>query len=129
MGVHPDCQGARTNPGAAAQEPRATARNTAVVDPGRMIDGVRDALSVRRVFGEPVERDGVTVIPAATVIGGGDYGGGQGGSRPPDGKGDEPGSQSGFGAGFGGVVWPVRAFEIADGRVKGRPDTELTRVL
>ena len=46
-----------------------------------LIEGVREALSVRQVFGEPVERDGVTVIPAATVIGGG--GGGGGGSRAP----------------------------------------------
>ena len=41
------------------------------MDPRELIKGARDALSVRRVFGEPVERDGVTVIPAATVIGGG----------------------------------------------------------
>jgi uncharacterized spore protein YtfJ len=100
------------------------------VDPSRLIDGVRDAMSVRRVFGEPVERDGVTVIPAATVIGGGGYGGGQGDSRPTDGKeADETGSQSGFGAGFGGVMWPAGAFEIADGRVTWRPAIDLTRVL
>jgi uncharacterized spore protein YtfJ len=31
----------------------------------------RDAISVRKVFGDPVERDGVTVIPAARIAGGG----------------------------------------------------------
>jgi len=96
-----------------------------------MIDGVRDALSVRRVFGEPVERDGVTVIPAATVIGGGGSGGGRGGPGPTGGDGEASGlgSQSGFGAGFGGVMWPAGAFEIADGRVTWRPSIDLTRVL
>ncbi len=51
-----------------------------------LIKGVRDALSVRQVFGEPVERDGVTVIPAATVMGGGGGGGGEGARRPDDTK-------------------------------------------
>ena len=65
-----------------AQEPGADARNRAPMDPRELIKGVREALSVRQVFGEPVERDGVTVIPAATVIGGGGGGGGEGaGSR------------------------------------------------
>ena len=30
-----------------------------------------DAISVRRVFGEPYEKDGLTVIPVASVAGGG----------------------------------------------------------
>ena len=95
-----------------------------------LIEGVRDALSVRQVFGEPVERDGVTVIPAATVMGGG--GGGGEGARPPDDtkvKGGEPESQSSFGTGFGGVMWPAGAFEIRDGRVTWRPAIDVTRVL
>ena len=33
------------------------------MDARELMKGVRDALSVRQVFGEPVERDGVTVIP------------------------------------------------------------------
>ncbi|OLE38155.1 MAG: hypothetical protein AUG48_02545 [Actinobacteria bacterium 13_1_20CM_3_68_9] len=95
------------------------------------MDGVRDALSVRQVFGEPVERDGVTVIPAATVIGGGGSGGGQGAPHPKDSKVEaaETGSQSGFGAGFGGVMWPAGAFEITEGRVTWRPAIDVTRVL
>jgi uncharacterized spore protein YtfJ len=101
------------------------------VDPGQLIDGVRDALSVRRVFGEPVERDGITVIPAATVIGGGGSGGGQSGRRPEETKVEaaEPESQSGFGAGFGGVMWPAGAFEITEDRVTWRPAIDVTRVL
>jgi len=40
-----------------------------------LLQGARDALTVRRVYGEAIERDGVTVIPAAMVIGGGGGGG------------------------------------------------------
>ena len=47
------------------------------MDPSELLKGARDALSVHQVFGEPVERDGVTIIPAATVIGGGGGGGGR----------------------------------------------------
>ena len=36
---------------------------------------VRDAMSVKRVFGEPYEQDGVTIIPVAWVAGGGGGGG------------------------------------------------------
>jgi uncharacterized spore protein YtfJ len=100
------------------------------MDPRDLIDGVRDAMSARRVFGEPVERDGVTVIPAATVIGGGGGGGGEGGGPATSTAESEPESEGrGFGAGFGGVMWPAGAFEIRDGRVTWRPAIDLTRVL
>jgi uncharacterized spore protein YtfJ len=32
-----------------------------------VLKGVRDAMTVKRVYGEAVERDGTTVIPAAVV--------------------------------------------------------------
>lgn len=54
-----------------------------------MIDSARDALTVKRVFGEPIEKDGVTIIPAARIGGGAGGGGGD----------SEEGS--GSGAGFG----------------------------
>jgi uncharacterized spore protein YtfJ len=100
------------------------------MDPRDLINDVREAMSARRVFGEPVERDGVTVIPAATVIGGGGSGGGEGGGQPsaPTAEADSQ-PQSGFGAGFGGVMWPAGAFEIKDGRVTWRPAIDVTRVL
>src|SRR6476620_6406236 len=87
---------------------------------------VREALSAKQVFGEPVERDGVTVIPAATVIGGG----GGGGSDVTGSAGDtavEP--ASGAGMGFGLVAWASGAFEIREGKVTWRPAVDLTRVL
>ena len=46
-----------------------------------LISGARDAVSVKRVYGEPYEKNGLTVIPAATVRGGG--GGGMGETKAP----------------------------------------------
>ena len=99
------------------------------MDPRELMKGVREALSVRQVFGEPVERDGVTVIPAATVIGGGG-GGSEGAQQPSNTDGEaEPQGQSGVGVGFGGLMWPAGAFEIRDDRVTWRPAIDVTRVL
>ena len=43
----------------------------------QLLDTVRDSMTVRRVFGDPYERDGATVIPAARVRGAGGGGGGK----------------------------------------------------
>jgi hypothetical protein len=69
----------------------------------------RDAMTVRRVFGEPCERDGVTVIPAAVVVGG--MGGGSG----------QRGADTGDGGGFGVVAVPAGAYSIRGGRVRWHP--------
>jgi uncharacterized spore protein YtfJ len=76
---------------------------------GRLVGTIRDTLSARRVFGEPVERDGVVVIPAAVVVGGGGGGGGQISGGPQE------------GGGFGLLAWPVGAFVIGNGTVKWVP--------
>jgi hypothetical protein len=89
-------------------------------------EAARAALSARQVFGEPVERDGVTVIPAATLIGGG---GGGGGQRSSEGEATRPHEEGGAGMGFGLVAWASGAFEIRDGRVTWRPAIDLTRIL
>ena len=65
------------------------------------VHGSRDALSVRRVFGDPYELDGVTVIPVARVMGGAGGGGGTG--EGPDGKGTGSGSGTGFGLSARGI--------------------------
>ena len=54
----------------------------------------RDSLMVTRVFGEPYEKDGVTIIPAAVVTGGG--------------VGHDRTGQNGEGRGFGGLGRPSR---------------------
>lgn len=49
------------------------------MDVHEMAAQARDAMTVKRVYGEPYEKDGVTIIPAAKVSGGGGAGGGEGG--------------------------------------------------
>jgi uncharacterized spore protein YtfJ len=88
------------------------------MDPHDAIKGVREALSARQVFGQPVERDGVTVIPAAMVIGGGGGGGSEGGADA---------IPSGGGAGYGIFARPVGAFEIGTGgKVRWHPAVDRT---
>ena len=68
-----------------------------------------EMMSASRVFGPPVERDGVTLVPVAWVVGGG--GGGVGG----------PDTSPGDGAGFGLLSIPIGAYEIKDGQTRFVP--------
>jgi uncharacterized spore protein YtfJ len=74
------------------------------VDPEKAFATLRKALSARTVYGDAVERDGVTVIPAATVFGGGGLGGND---ASADGQ-----QAPGGGGGYGIVAWPAGAIEI-----------------
>lgn len=85
----------------------------------RLIEEARDAISVERVFGVPIERDGMTLIPAAAVRGGS----GGGGSEASE---DAP---SGSGVGFGLAARPVGAYRIEDGSVEWIPAADTTRVI
>lgn len=84
-----------------------------------LMEGHRDAITVRRVFGDPYEKDGITVIPAAKVMGGG--GGGEG--EAPDGKG------KGMGSGFGIAARPAGAYVIRGDEVKWLPAVDANRVI
>lgn len=48
------------------------------MDVKEILEQARDALSVRRVFGDPIEREGVIVVPVANVRGGAGAGCGRG---------------------------------------------------
>src|SRR5204863_4541540 len=61
----------------------------------------QDSVDVKRVYGAPIEKDGLTIIPAASISGGGGGGGG-----PAD---------SGGGVGYGVRARPVGAFVIKGG--------------
>ena len=84
-----------------------------------VISQARDALTVKRVFGEPYEKDGVTIIPAARVQGG--AGGGSG--EDPQGQG------TGSGSGFGMTARPVGAFVVRDGDLSWRPAVDINRII
>lgn len=79
-----------------------------------MLQGVRDALSVQRVYGEPIERDGMLIIPAAKVRGGG----GGGGDAEHNG-----------GGGFGLTAKPAGAYVVADGHVTWEPAIDVNRIV
>jgi uncharacterized spore protein YtfJ len=97
-------------------EPAATGRRA----PGApaFLDHVRDTITVKRVFGDPIERDGVLVIPAAYVGGGG----GGGGGVQPDGA-------VGNGGGFGVKARPAGALVVRDGDVRWEPARDPERRL
>jgi len=84
----------------------------------RAVEQARDAITVRRVYGDPIECDGTVVIPAAAVAGGGGGGGGV----------DAQG-QTGAGSGFGLHARPVGAFVIRDGDVRWEPAVDRERQL
>ena len=79
-------------------------------DPSALVSTAADLLTVRRVFGEAYEHDGVRVIPVAKVMGGHGLGyGGEGTGDKVDGTvdGTVDGAQGGGGEGGGGG-WGVR---------------------
>jgi uncharacterized spore protein YtfJ len=82
----------------------------------RAVEQARDAITVRRVYGDPIERDGTVVIPAAAVAGGGGGGGGV----------DQSGN-TGAGSGFGLHARPVGAFVIRNGEVRWEPAPDAER--
>ena len=84
----------------------------------KVLNSARDAITVKRVYAEPYEKDGITVIPAAAVRGG------AGGGTGHDQKGQE-----GQGGGFGVAGKPAGAYVIKDGRVTWRPAVDPNRVI
>jgi uncharacterized spore protein YtfJ len=83
-----------------------------------VFSAARDAITVKRVYAEPYEKDGLTVIPAAIV------GGGAGGGTGHDQKGQEN-----QGGGFGMSGRPAGAYVIRDGQVDWRPAVDPNRIM
>jgi len=74
-----------------------------------LMAAAKDTATVGRVFGEPIERDGVVLIPVAIVVGGG---GGGSDDRP---------EKKGSGGGFGVWARPLGVYVIRGGQVEFRP--------
>src|SRR3954463_9457306 len=89
-----------------------------MMDVQQILGQARDAMTVQRVFGEPYEKDGVTVIPVAAVSGGG---GGGGGEQEDQGKGS--------GVGYGIRARPVGVYVIKGDSVTWMPAFDLNRVV
>jgi uncharacterized spore protein YtfJ len=79
-----------------------------------LLSGARDAINVKRVYGDPIENADVTVVPAAVVRGGGGGGG------------DDEGNGGG---GFGVQAKPAGAWVIRGGEATWKPAVDLNRIV
>jgi uncharacterized spore protein YtfJ len=81
-----------------------------------IIEAVRDHAGVETAFGEPIEREGRTVVPVARVAYG--FGGGFGEGAEIEGEeaADEPAEVGGSGGGGGGgaMTRPLGVIEVTD---------------
>lgn len=89
------------------------------MDLQQLLTQATDNITVRRVFGEPIERDGALVIPAAHVRGG--AGGGTGTGKEGE------GSSSGGGVGFRAT--PAGVYLVRDGEVTWHPAVDVNRIV
>ena len=87
------------------------------------LNGIKDVMTVQRVFGEPTQVDGITVMPVAVVRGGGGAGGG-GGSMP-----DENQQGEGAGLGFGLNARGIGVYAVRDGDITWQPAVDVTRIV
>ncbi len=85
------------------------------------VRNTREALSVGRAFGTPIEHEGATVIPVARIAGGAGGGGGEGT--------DEHESGRGFGTGFGLGAQPIGLYELRSGEIRWKPAIDVNRLL
>ncbi|MGW6930806.1 spore germination protein GerW family protein [Lentzea sp. NPDC054927] len=83
-----------------------------------LIASVKNSVEAKRVYAEPYERNGVTVIAAASISGG--TGGGSGR--------DEKG-QEGEGGGFGISAKPTGAYVINGDNVRWVPTVDVNRLI
>lgn len=84
------------------------------MDVDTMLTGVRDAMKAQVVYGDPIERNGTLVVPAAKI-----RGGAGGGSDT---------AQNG-GGGFGLSAKPAGAWIIRGDEVTWQPALDLNRVI
>lgn len=84
----------------------------------QLVRDAKDTITVKRVYGDPLEKNGLTFIPVASVAGGG--GGGSG--RDKDGG-------TGDGGGFGATGRPAGAYVIKDGEVRWQPAVDVNRLV
>jgi uncharacterized spore protein YtfJ len=83
------------------------------MDPQQVLQSAQEAMTARRVFGEPFEAAGATILPVAVV-----GGGGGGGARGHDG-----------GVGYGMGARPAGVYVIRNGRVSWRPAVNVNLIV
>ena len=96
--------------------------NQAAVDELATLQTIREAMeqvSVGRVFGAPINQDGLTLVPVAKIGGGGGAGGGT----------EPAGDATGSGGGFGLAAKPLGVFVISNGKVRWRPAIDVNKII
>jgi uncharacterized spore protein YtfJ len=96
------------------------------MEPTELIAQARDTLTVKRVFGEPYERNGVTLIPVASIRGGAGAGRGEGAGGPQDAP---QATGSGSGGGFGLTAKPAGVYVIENGTTRWQPAVDVNRIV
>jgi uncharacterized spore protein YtfJ len=99
------------------------------MDVHEVLNQARDAMTVKRVFGDPYEKDGVTVIPVANVMGGAGAGGGPGAGASPASTGQEAvgegAADAGYWMGYGLRATPAGVYVIKGGEVEWKPALDM----
>lgn len=109
------------------------------MDAQELLAQARDAMTARRVFGEPIDRDGTMLLPVASVMGGAGGGAGRAGTAGSagttgTGEGEAAGEsatapEEGSGYGFGIVAKPVGVYVIRGDQVTWQPAVDRNRQL
>ncbi|MFI5258335.1 MAG: spore germination protein GerW family protein [Candidatus Limnocylindrales bacterium] len=87
-----------------------------------LVSSLLDSASVRRVLGEPIERDGVLVIPVANVRGA--FGGGEGSPAAADTE-----QLSGWGGGGAWSATPAGTYVLRNGEMGWVPAVDANRTI
>jgi uncharacterized spore protein YtfJ len=87
-----------------------------------VIAGISDNSSAKRVFGEPIDRDGISIIPVARIRGA--FGGGDG--EPSK---DHPEQLSGWGGGGAWSATPAGVYLVKNGETTWLPAVDVNRAI
>jgi uncharacterized spore protein YtfJ len=105
------------------------------LDQGELLDRLRKFYTVERVYGEPMEIMGKTIIPVARVGAVGGAGGGEGETPlavteedAAEGATAERDIGSGMGFGFGGGATPVGFLVVEEGQTKWVPIVNVEKI-
>ncbi|GAA4587817.1 putative spore protein YtfJ [Actinoplanes octamycinicus] len=101
------------------------------MDGATLLDKARaatDGAMVSRVFGEPVERDGIVLLPVARVSAGGGGGAGSGGTTESEAV-SAPAQGEGSGGGYGLTAKPAGVFIIKNGDVCWKPAVDVNKIV
>ena len=110
-----------------------------IASPAQAIDAVQNTLTqfldtanVNRVYGAPIRRGDVTIIPTAEVLVGLGFGAGAGSGTSPEQEGDGTGVSGGSGGGGGGggrtLSRPAAVVIISPDGVRVEPVVDTTKV-